>query len=98
MKVNVSVSQLKFNLSENRLVSLVDFLNLLAIPSQEEIDAIKKDYLKSVKEPKPDFTSTTDKLIRVRSVVALSSTVVAHNMSRCITKDLQNCAKLEKEK
>lgn len=96
MKVNVSVSQLKFNLSEGRLRSLVDFLDLLSIPSQDDIEAMKSNYLESVKQPKPDFLS--DNLIRVRSVVALSSTVVSHNKSPRITRDLPNCAKLEKER
>ena len=98
MKVNVSVSQLKFNLSENRLRSLVDFLDLLSIPSQEDIEGLKSNYLDSVKKPKPDFTSTNDNLIRIRSVIALSSTVTNHNKNYYITRDLANCAKLESER
>ncbi|XP_033208533.1 vacuolar protein sorting-associated protein 13C-like [Belonocnema kinseyi] len=96
MKVNVSVSQLKFNLSEGRLRSLVDFLNLLSIPSQDDIEAMKSSYLESVKQPRPDFFP--DNLIRVRSVVALSSTVLSHKKPPRITRDLPNCAKLEKER
>ncbi|XP_076375159.1 intermembrane lipid transfer protein VPS13A isoform X2 [Megalopta genalis] len=88
-KVNVSISSIKFNLSENKIQMIVHFLNLLLLTYQQNFkncDFNWKQY--SSKKSSDDTVVTLKKLKNVQRSVCMLSIGTLQNKFNHVTKEL----------
>ncbi|XP_044592317.1 vacuolar protein sorting-associated protein 13A-like isoform X2 [Cotesia glomerata] len=85
LKLNVSISTLKINLSKHKLLCLNEFLNLLSIPNLDDIEEFRQSLLKIQEETSEFISLSSEQLIRVRTIVALSSFILGRDISNYST-------------
>lgn len=81
LKLNVSISTLKINLSKHKLLCFNEFLNQLSIPNLNDIEEFRKSLLKIQEETSEFISLSSEQLIRVRTIVALSSFILGRDIS-----------------
>ncbi|XP_026299715.1 vacuolar protein sorting-associated protein 13C isoform X2 [Apis mellifera] len=90
IKINVSISSVKFNLSENKIQLIIYFLNVLLLAYQQNIQKYKinlKQYI-SKKNLKNKIFISTEELKNVQRNICLSSIEMMENKFTHVTKDL----------
>ncbi|XP_017890538.1 vacuolar protein sorting-associated protein 13C-like [Ceratina calcarata] len=88
-KVNVSISSVKFNLSENKIRLIVHFLNLLLLVYQENLNKYEDDSKVHVVQKNSNKILTSLKQLKnVQRSVCLSSVDTVQNKFTHVTKEL----------
>ncbi|XP_015437338.1 PREDICTED: vacuolar protein sorting-associated protein 13A-like [Dufourea novaeangliae] len=88
-KVNVSISSIKFNLSENKIQMIVHFLNLLLLAYQQNVDKCDDNWKPCTSEKSPDEVLVSiKKLKNVQRSVCMLSIGTLQNKLNHVTKEL----------
>ncbi|XP_070527175.1 intermembrane lipid transfer protein VPS13A isoform X2 [Cardiocondyla obscurior] len=98
-KLNVHISNVKFNLSESKLRLLVYFLNKLLILYENNIEKYKATLKNSISERKSSIVFiSTKELMKVQSTVCLPSVTMAHSDFKSVIKEVvtNNVPKLDR--
>ncbi|KAF7991246.1 hypothetical protein HCN44_002808 [Aphidius gifuensis] len=81
LKLNISISTLKLNISKHKLLCLNDFMNLMAIPKPCDIEKFRINLMKIKEDVSQCQPLSSYELFRVRTIVALSSFVMCREKS-----------------
>ncbi|XP_072752571.1 intermembrane lipid transfer protein VPS13A [Anoplolepis gracilipes] len=98
-KLNVHISNVKFNLSENKLQLMAHFLNKLLVLYENNIEKYKATFKNSTLEQKSRIAFTSAKeLMKVQSGVCLPSVIMMHNGFKPVIKEVvtNNVPKLDR--
>ncbi|XP_076634172.1 intermembrane lipid transfer protein VPS13A isoform X1 [Colletes latitarsis] len=88
-KVNVSISSIKFNLSENKIQMIVHFLNVLLLTYQKNVEKYDNDL--KLHESKKSWNKTIVSMKELKTVqrsVCLLSVITLQNKFTHVTKEL----------
>jgi len=99
MKLNVYISSIKFNLSENKLRLMAYFLNKFLMLYQNNIEKYKAAKKSSISIQKSNIVLTSIKeLMRIQSNVCLSSITMIHSDFKPVIKEIviNNVPKLDR--
>ncbi|KAL6266414.1 hypothetical protein P5V15_003265 [Pogonomyrmex californicus] len=98
-KLNVHISNVKFNLSENKLRLMAQFLNKLLMLYENNVEKYKATLINSISGRKSSiiFISTKE-LIKIQSSVCLSSVTMIHSGFKPVIKEVvtNNVPKLDR--
>lgn len=87
--MNVSVSSVKFNLSENKIQMIIHFLNLLLLMYQQNVEKYDSNFKQYVfKKSYNKMIMSMKELKNVQRSVCLLSVVTLQNKFTPITKEL----------
>lgn len=95
MKLNVSFSNVKFNLSKGKLWYVCVFLNKMWIPTVEDIEEFRTSLTRVRKETIENFLITSKELMRVRSIITLASFIMGREKSEYRTSTIPACTVTE---
>ncbi|KAK0164246.1 hypothetical protein PV328_002894 [Microctonus aethiopoides] len=98
LKLNVSISTLKVNISKYKLTSLNDFICQISIPDPNDIEKFRKSLLKIHDETNQSMLFSSEELIRVRTIVALSSFVMSREKSEYLNSVVPTIINTESER
>ncbi|EFN62404.1 Vacuolar protein sorting-associated protein 13A [Camponotus floridanus] len=98
-KLNVHISNVKLNLSENKLQLMAHFLNKLLVLYENNVEKYKTTFKNPILEQKSRITFTSLKeLMKVQSGVCLPSVIMMHNGFKPVIKEVvtNNVPKLDR--
>ncbi|XP_015594990.1 vacuolar protein sorting-associated protein 13A isoform X2 [Cephus cinctus] len=86
-KLNATVSSFKLNLSEKKFQCILNFLELIPVPTLDKSEKRISNKQKALKELKRGIAFSIDELIMIRSVIVLASTVTGQGHSQSAKKE-----------
>ncbi|XP_043273461.1 vacuolar protein sorting-associated protein 13A-like isoform X2 [Venturia canescens] len=95
LKLNVSFSNIKFNLSKGKLWHVCVFLNKMWIPRIEDIEEFRMSLMRVREETIENILITSKELMRVRSIITLSSFIMGREKSEYRTSTIPTCTVTE---
>ncbi|XP_011303575.1 vacuolar protein sorting-associated protein 13C [Fopius arisanus] len=81
LKLNVSISTVKFNVSKHKLVCLNDFLSQVSIPHPQDLEDLRRSLLRVQENVSECLVTSTRELTKIRTIVALASFVIIRKKS-----------------
>ncbi|XP_028982314.1 vacuolar protein sorting-associated protein 13A [Diachasma alloeum] len=81
LKLNISVSTVKLNVSKHKLVCLNDFLTQVSVPHPRDLEDFRRSLLKVKEDTSECLALSSRELTKIRTIVALASFVIIRQKS-----------------